>query len=167
MGDRGQVHIVEENVWLYTHYGATYLIETVKETIRRKARWDDPEYLARMIFEAMISFSTGREAGFGISGRGPHGDEWRIIHVDTEKQKITVEDRGKVSAEFTFVEIANERERATKLEFLEWMYLESDFGPADDDVRQAMKERFMEETGKNIPLGWNEGQDGETSMDKD
>ena len=63
--------------------------------------------------------------------------------------------------------LQEKRERATEREFLEWMYCESDFGPADDDVRNEMKKRFMKETGKNIPIGYNEGPDGETPMDKD
>jgi hypothetical protein len=57
-------------------------------------------------------------------------------------------------------------ERATELEFFKWFYINADFGPADGDVYQAMKEEFMEKTGKNIPIGWNLEQDGETSMDR-
>ncbi len=58
------------------------------------------------------------------------------------------------------------RERASELEYLKWFRINADFGPADSDVKDIMNEQFMEETGKNIPEGWNQMQDGETSTDK-
>jgi len=59
------------------------------------------------------------------------------------------------------------RERATELEYLTWFRNEVDFGPADSDVKDHLNERFMEETGKNIPEGWNYLSDGETIMDEE
>lgn len=59
------------------------------------------------------------------------------------------------------------RERATQEEFFKWFYQNSDFGPADSDVRDDMKQDFMNETGKNIPEGWNYASDGETKIDRD
>ena len=59
------------------------------------------------------------------------------------------------------------RERATELEYLTWFKQNADFGPADSDVQESMDERFMNETGKNIPEGWNFASDGETVLDKD
>jgi len=61
----------------------------------------------------------------------------------------------------------NMRERATELEYLKWFRLDADFGPADSNVKDHMDERFMDETGKNIPEGWNYAADGETITDKD
>lgn len=58
------------------------------------------------------------------------------------------------------------RKRATELEYLKWFRLNADFGPADSDVVEAMHERFMDETGKNLPSGWNYAQDGETIIDR-
>jgi hypothetical protein len=58
------------------------------------------------------------------------------------------------------------RERAGELEYLKWFRINADFGPADGDVKDYMDERFMDETGKNLPEGWNFKQDGETSTDK-
>jgi hypothetical protein len=54
------------------------------------------------------------------------------------------------------------KERATELEYLKWFRLEADFGPADEDVKQSMHERFMRETGKNLPEGWNYDSEGES-----
>ena len=60
----------------------------------------------------------------------------------------------------------SERERATELEYLRWFRCETDFGPADSSVKEDMNFRFMRETGKNIPEGWNLAQDGETCIDQ-
>jgi hypothetical protein len=57
------------------------------------------------------------------------------------------------------------RKRATELEYLTWFRIHADFGPADGDVKDMLNRAFMKETGKNIPVGWNLAQDGETSLD--
>jgi hypothetical protein len=44
--------------------------------------------------------------------------------------------------------------QATELEWLQWFYSRCDFGPAHEDVLQAMMEDFIEETGKKIPDGY-------------
>jgi len=59
------------------------------------------------------------------------------------------------------------RERATELEYLKWFRIHADFGPADSEVKDALDEMFMEETGKNLPEGWNIAQDGETNLDRE
>lgn len=50
-------------------------------------------------------------------------------------------------------------EKATELEFLEWFYANADFGPADDDVREMLKQEFKDETNKDLPDGY--GMEGE------
>jgi len=59
------------------------------------------------------------------------------------------------------------RERATELEYLKWFRENADFGPADSDVQEIMDHDFMEETGKNLPEGWNLTADGETTLDQE
>lgn len=59
------------------------------------------------------------------------------------------------------------RERATEIEYLTWFRLEADFGPAHSDVVDQYNRRFMRETGKNLPMGWNIAQDGETCLDQE
>jgi hypothetical protein len=58
------------------------------------------------------------------------------------------------------------KDRATELEYLTWFRINADFGPADSDVKLYLDQRFMEETGKNLPEGWNIAPDGETSLDE-
>lgn len=57
-------------------------------------------------------------------------------------------------------------ERATELEYLKWFFQEADFGPADSEVRDIMNEDFMNNTGKNLPEGYNFAEDGETIIDR-
>ena len=59
------------------------------------------------------------------------------------------------------------RERATELEYLTWFRNNVDFGPGHGDVMEGMNSDFMEETGKNLPDGWNVAQDGETRLDRE
>lgn len=115
MGDRGQVYIKDEKTYLYTHWGATDLPAQVERAIAKKWRWDDPEYLARIIFDEMTDGSHGEETGFGI-GHSQHGDIWMLVIVDCKKQTVTIKeehfDKGKndlvwtVKSKKTFSEIA-------------------------------------------------------------
>jgi len=105
MGDRGSVHIKDEKVWLYTHYGASELTKTIKKALAHKQRWNDAEYLARIIFDEMTRGCCRPYTGYGISGRGPHGDELRIVTIDVENQTVKVEDNGVVEFEKGFVEL--------------------------------------------------------------
>ena len=89
MGDRGQVHIVDTGVWLYTHWGATELPDTVRSALAKKWRWDDPEYLARIIFCKMMKGEEGEETGFGI-GTDQHGDVDRVVRIDCEHSEVAI-----------------------------------------------------------------------------
>lgn len=35
--------------------------------------------------------------------------------------------------------------------FLEWFFLNADFGPADADVKWLMRQQYEEETGNTVP----------------
>lgn len=59
------------------------------------------------------------------------------------------------------------RDRATELEYLKWFRCNADFGPAEGDVIDGLNERFMDQTGKNLPEGWNYDQGGETIIDRE
>jgi hypothetical protein len=45
-------------------------------------------------------------------------------------------------------------ERATELEWLRYFYETADFGPAHEDVVSIIENRFKEETGKDLPEGY-------------
>jgi hypothetical protein len=94
MGDRGQVKVVLEkgSIWLYTHWGASELVGVVRKAlIRGKSRWEDPEYLTRIIFCEMVRGDEESLTGFGI-GLSQHDDVWRVVTVNTVDQSISVND---------------------------------------------------------------------------
>lgn len=103
MGDRGCVCLIydapEENnkVWLYTHWNGGKLEETVKNAlIRGRARWDDQEYLARIIFCQMLIDGNGKlesNTGFGIA---PYPMDYNnpYIYVDLKNSSVKVGDSG-------------------------------------------------------------------------
>lgn len=54
--------------------------------------------------------------------------------------------------------------KADELEFLRWFYCNADFGPADSDVRDILKNQFKRQTGKELPDGY---QDEEEEFGED
>jgi hypothetical protein len=102
MGDRAQVFIEDEKVYLYTHWNATELPEIVANALARgKERWDDPEYLTRIIFSEMIKDDINGLTGYGI-GTTKHNDIWRLITISCSGQIIKIEDEGKPFQQFRF-----------------------------------------------------------------
>jgi len=90
MGDRANVAVrgwsaEEPPVYLYTHWGGFELPEVVRRALdspEGHGRWDDPSYLARIVFEHMVRDAFSLETGFGISTT-PAGDaEYDLILLD-------------------------------------------------------------------------------------
>ena len=100
MGDRAQVLVKDTGVYLYTHWDSHKLQETVTRAIAKKWRWDDPEYLTRIIFDEMVKGYHGEETGYGIS-TSKHSDINLLITVNCEEQSVNVGDR----VEFSFREL--------------------------------------------------------------
>jgi hypothetical protein len=103
MGDRAQVHIKDEGVYLYTHCTGHRLPTMVQKALQKRWRWDDPEYLARIIFDVMIGDEQGNECGYGISTE-KHGDVWRVVEVDCDHRTVIVVDHGEVQYKGMFDE---------------------------------------------------------------
>lgn len=93
MGDRGHIIIEQrgenEPVVLYSHWGASGLPSLLAHALEPKKRWADHEYLARIIFDE-LSADANEFTGCGI-GTSIHGDTWRVINVDPNKEEITFE----------------------------------------------------------------------------
>jgi hypothetical protein len=91
MGDRGNIAVQESadhRVYLYGHWSGYDMPEILRAAlIRGNGRWNDPQYLARIIFAEMIKNDPGGTTGYGISAR-VHDNEYPIIVVDCEKQEI-------------------------------------------------------------------------------
>jgi hypothetical protein len=104
MGDRGQVHIEDTNVALYTHWGGSELVKDVKEALAKRWRWYDPEYLARIIFEGMIGDQNGTETGFGITSGTEFGWCHTTVKVNCKTQEVCVIQDGKREKVYSFEE---------------------------------------------------------------
>ncbi len=98
MGDRGNIAIQYakgQRVYFYTHWCGSEITEVVKNALKRKERWDDDSYLARIIFCELVELDgNGKSStGFGICLE-PAGDrEHPILVVDCENQAIFYEER--------------------------------------------------------------------------
>lgn len=95
MGDRGNIaiHTGEgDRVYLYSHWSGHDMPEILRGALARASdRWDDPQYLARVVFCDLIGGDTKSTTGFGISAT--LGDnEHPIIVVDCERQVVRLED---------------------------------------------------------------------------
>jgi hypothetical protein len=78
----------ERKIYLYTHWGAEGLEDVLRDALLRgRSRWDDPSYLARIIFSEMIQDEVLDTTGYGIA---PYvmDDEFRTIEVDLEKRTV-------------------------------------------------------------------------------
>ena len=92
MGDRSQIAIKMRNdqcVFLYAHWDGASIYEKLRTALRRRKRWGDPEYLARIIFSELIHSSPSDETGYGI-GVEQHDDvEHPIPVLDCDEKRIT------------------------------------------------------------------------------
>ena len=102
MGTRSQVHMVNSGVYLYQYWDGYDLPQEIQTALKNKARWDNEEYLTRIIFDTMVDAGKyegwdetetekqrHQSTGYGI-GTCQHGDiEW-LVEVNVESQKITV-----------------------------------------------------------------------------
>jgi hypothetical protein len=104
MGDRANVAIVfdkGQKVYFYTHNYGNELPALVHKAIARRQRWDDPAYLARIIFCEMLQDDDIRqqETGFGISLSPANDRQYPVIMVDTINQTIETEDSDPIGFE--------------------------------------------------------------------
>jgi hypothetical protein len=108
MGDRANVLI--EDVYLYTHYDGSELPFIVQEALKRgEDRWDDAQYLARVVFCEMVKDDLLGTTGYGISAELGDG-EYELLKLDCDGKMVTI---GKKSWPFAmFVEL----ERAVIME---------------------------------------------------
>jgi hypothetical protein len=92
MGDRGNIIIEADGqtfpapVYLYTHWSGSDIPKLLKAAlIKGVSRWDDPAYLARIIFQTLIGGDKG-ETGFGLStSMVADGTEY---HVNMEARTV-------------------------------------------------------------------------------
>jgi hypothetical protein len=80
----------ERKIYLYTHWGAEGLEDVLRDAlVRGRSRWNDPPYLARIIFSEMIQAEVLDTTSYGIA---PYvmDDEFPTIEVDLGKRTVGV-----------------------------------------------------------------------------
>lgn len=88
----GQIEIISPygRVYLYTHDDSKTLLTTTHDILSKRERWDDPDYLSRMLFCEMIPEEFWKSnSGYGI-GTQLYADIDLLISLDTVNQKITI-----------------------------------------------------------------------------
>lgn len=93
MGDRANIVIESDTdmfpspVYFYTHWSGYSIKASLKKAlIKGRERWDDPQYLARVIFQTLIG-KDNDVIGFGISTK--IGDNDRpLITVSMKERKV-------------------------------------------------------------------------------
>lgn len=91
--DSGQVEVISPDgrVYLYTHHSASSLVRDVFNALSERKRWDDADYLTKMVFCRMIPMECWMdETGYGI-GTQLYADVNLLITLDTVKQIITIQ----------------------------------------------------------------------------
>lgn len=89
----GQVEIISPygRVYLYTHLTADTLVKDVYAALAMRMRWDDADYLSKMIFCRMVPMECwNNDGGFGI-GTQLYADVNLLITLDTVRQVITIQ----------------------------------------------------------------------------
>lgn len=92
----GQIEIIGPygRVYVYTHTTASKLVREVHEVLSRKKRWNDPDYLTRMIVCGIIpKHEWNSEYGYGI-GTQLYVDINLLISIDTTTQTISISSYG-------------------------------------------------------------------------
>lgn len=89
MGDQGNIIIREDgapDLFLYSHWSGYKLHIIAQNALALNDRWDDSQYLARIVFCAMLDGNIGT-TGFGISTVMGDGDGQCVV-IDVSEQKV-------------------------------------------------------------------------------
>lgn len=112
MGDRANICLKQNNskdggqIYMYTHWGGHELAEVLQQAlIRGASRWDDEQYLGRILFSELIKDNPEELTGIGLSTY-LCDNEHPIIHVDSETQEVAIKDSKWSFSEFTTEDIS-------------------------------------------------------------
>jgi hypothetical protein len=121
MGNRANIVIEQDSdmfphpIYFYTHYDGSEIEQILKSAlIRGRDRWDDPQYLSRVIFCEMIKDDLNGVTGYGITTAIGDGG-YKLLCVKMDEQKVRIRDSSdditaKIIKEWTFEEFVRRRE---------------------------------------------------------
>lgn len=92
MGDRASIEVrsVDGSIFLYSHWAGADRLECLQKAMALNARWDDPDYLTRIIFDAWKGLDVESTTSWGISP-AITDHEYPLLVVDTTSQTISEE----------------------------------------------------------------------------
>lgn len=92
MGDRGNIHVKEDNndcgIYFYSHWGGSELPLDLQRALARKIRWDDGAYLNKIILNGITGGDISGETGIGIS-TSIRDNEHDIIEVNVKEKTVS------------------------------------------------------------------------------
>lgn len=112
MGDRANIYITQENgekpgLYFYTHSSGYRLPLTLQDALKRgQDRWEDEQYLSRIIFCELVKGHEMNTTGFGITTYLCDGG-YKILTVNSVTQKVGISKNAestKPVREWTFAE---------------------------------------------------------------
>lgn len=90
MSNPGQLVVEDVGIYMYTHRDADDLEEVLFSAMEAgQSRWDQPDYMAKIIFEE-LSAPTPKDTGAGLSSiryQGVH----RTLRVDFQEELVKME----------------------------------------------------------------------------
>lgn len=91
MGHRANIYVHAGNdrgVYLYTHSDGFKLPEVLRTALSREERWNDDQYLARIVFCEMVRDDIDGSTNYGISTYLGDGEN-QMLDVDTHHGTVT------------------------------------------------------------------------------
>lgn len=77
----------DDGVYLYTQWDGSNVPSILKMALNRKVRWDNAQYLTRIIFDELTDGLNGEETGYGISSFVSSSKD-RVLMVDVKHQLV-------------------------------------------------------------------------------
>lgn len=88
MGERNYIYLENDKIYLYSHWNTEEeLKEKLKKAlIRGRSRWNDRQYLNRIIFSEIIKDDVEGLTGYGLSSDLWDGEV--VLSVDVDKRQV-------------------------------------------------------------------------------
>ncbi len=89
MGDRCNIVMRQEkgDIFFYGHWNGSDFVHAVKRALQKKLRWEDPPYLARIVWDEFCP-ERGQETGYGIGVRIAD-NEHDLCVIDADKKTVS------------------------------------------------------------------------------